>query len=132
MSVKENILVCVTQQKTCERLIKKGAHLREKLGGDLYVIHVAKEGVNFLGNQKEAEALEYLFDISKNVGAELTVLRANNIISTIEKFAVEKSIGHIILGETTDDFNDDGIIKEIRDSLPSCEFYIMSRNEGNS
>lgn len=46
--VKEkNIMVCVTQQKTCERLIKKGKELKDKIDGELHVVHVAREDENF-------------------------------------------------------------------------------------
>lgn len=40
---KSNILVCVTQQKNCERLILHAAEIKNKLKADeLHVIHVAK------------------------------------------------------------------------------------------
>lgn len=45
--ISDNVLVCVTQQKTCERLIKRGALLKNKYKSELYVIHVAKEGIIF-------------------------------------------------------------------------------------
>lgn len=61
----DDIMVCVTQQKTCERLIKKGVQLKEKYSSNIYVIHVAKEGTDILGDKNEGNALEYLFDISK-------------------------------------------------------------------
>lgn len=125
----ESIMVCVTQQKTCERLIQRGADLKNKLEGDLFVIHVAKEGVNFLGNKKEADALEYLFEISKGVGADLTVLRSANVTDTIIEFAQNKKIEHIILGEPPVESKDEGIINKLQERLPQCNFYIIPANE---
>lgn len=124
------ILVCVTQQKTCERLIKKGAALRDELGGELFIIHVAMNGLNFLGNSKEGEALEYLFGISKSVGAELTVLRSGNIVKTITGFAKENRITNIIVGESNDVQNNN-IINELKHKLPSVEFNVMP-SKGNA
>ena len=66
----------------------------------LYVIHVAKESWNFLNNSREGEALDYLFDISKSVGANLTVLRSDNIPETIAQFAKDHDIELIVMGET--------------------------------
>jgi len=43
MRKKKRIMVCVTQQKSCERLIKRGAELSDAKHGDLYVVHVVKE-----------------------------------------------------------------------------------------
>lgn len=127
--ITDNILVCVTQQKTCERLIKHGATLNSKVEADLYVIHVAKDGFNFLGNAKEAEALEYLFGISKQAGADLTVLRSENIADAIVEFANNKNIGHIILGANPVDSKEDSIISELKRKLSFCKFYIMPANE---
>lgn len=129
MFVTDNILVCVTQQKTCERLIKRGVALNNKVDSDLYVIHVAKEGVNFLGNAKEAEALEYLFGISKGVGADLTVLRSQDVVEAIADFANSKNIGHIVLGAAPAEGQDDGIISDLKSKLPFCQFYIIPANE---
>lgn len=120
-------MVCVTQQRTCERLINKGSILKEKYGSNLYVIHVAKEGTDILGNKDEGNALEYLFDVSKGVGADLTVLKSKNVVDTIVDFAINKKIGHIVLGESPKD-KEDGIVTEIRRKLPYCSFYIIPSN----
>jgi K+-sensing histidine kinase KdpD len=135
-----NIMVCVTQQRTCERLINKGSGLQKKLKGELFVIHVVKEGVNFLGNDKEGDALEYLFNISKGVGANLTVLRSQDIVGALAEFAQENSIEHIVLGEppaecksnnlcTMPECKDVGIISELKENLPNCQYHIMPYEE---
>ncbi len=100
MNQQKNILVCVTQQKTCERLILKAASLKEEFEGkcNIYVIHVARDGLKFLDNPHEGEALQYLFEIYKSVGAGLFVLRSNDVISCIADFAKDKAIDCIILG----------------------------------
>ncbi|WP_026478745.1 universal stress protein [Alkaliphilus transvaalensis] len=100
MQTKGNTMVCVTQQKTCERLIKIGVELREKFGGELIVVHVAPEGFNILGNSHEGEALEYLFDISKSVDAEMTVLRSSNVEKTIVNYCKKADIERIVMGES--------------------------------
>lgn len=126
-----NIMVCVTKQRTCERLIQYGRLLRDKLNGELHIIHVAGEGINFLGYTKEPEALEYLFDISKKAGADLTVLRSKNIEDTIFGFIEENCINHIVLGEPTNDSNDSGIISVLKDKFPVCDFHLISSEDRN-
>ncbi len=118
MEAIKNVMVCVTQQKTCERLIKKGAELREKNGGDLYVIHVAKEGFNFLGKSKEGEALEYLFQKAKDYGANLTVVRAQNILETLKEFAEKNNIHIMVLGESYEHDKDSDIVVNLEKHLP--------------
>ena len=99
----KNILVCITQQKTCERLIRNAAELRNEYRGNLFVIHVVKNDLNFLDNAKEGEALEYLFDISKSAGANLFVLKSDEIPLTIATFAEENKIDCIIMGGSPSD-----------------------------
>ncbi|HHY90977.1 MAG TPA: universal stress protein [Clostridiales bacterium] len=118
MEAIKNVMVCVTQQKTCERLIKKGAELREKNGGELYVIHVAKEGFNFLGKSKEGEALEYLFQKAKDYGANLTVVRAQNILETLKDFAEKNDIHIMVLGESSEQDKDNDIVVNLKKHLP--------------
>ena len=121
----KRVLVCVTQQKTCERLIKKGYAMSCEYNGELYVIHVAMNGVNFLGNSKEGEALEYLFDISKSVGAELTVLRSDNIVKSIVAFSKDYGISDIVLGEPPDNSRDSNIISDLCRKLPSVSMHVV-------
>lgn len=124
MKTEGNIMVCVTQQKTCERLIGSGAKLKESIGSDIYVIHVVKNNDNFLCNESEPDALQYLFNISKDAGADLTVLRSENVVETLINFANEKNIGYVVLGEppkTSNTF----VIDNLKKSLVNAEFHII-------
>ncbi len=124
----QNILVCVTQQKTCERLIKKAAGLRDKYNGELYVIHVAKNEWNFLDNAKEGEALEYLFGISKSVGAKLSVLKSDNIVDTIVDFVNENDICYIVIGESPEKHKENNFSNELKARLANVEIHIVPQN----
>jgi K+-sensing histidine kinase KdpD len=120
------IMVCVTRQKTCERLIKIGKKTALEVGADVFVVHVAKEGSNFLDNPHEGEALEYLFQISKNASADMTVLRSNNVVNTLAEFANKNMISTIILGESPYSHNDTNIIRQLEHLLPNVEIKIVS------
>lgn len=96
-----SILVCVTRQKACERLIKVAADLKKK-DGELYVIHVTKENWNFVDNSRDGEAMEYLFSMTKSYGADLTILNSDKIPETIAQFAEHYGIDLIVLGESPD------------------------------
>lgn len=124
MSTKGNIMVCVTQQKTCERLIENGAKIKECVGSELYVLHVVRDNDKFLYNESEPDALQYLFDISKGVGAELTVLRSEDVVETLTGFAKDKKVGHIVLGEPPKNSNT-YVIDKLRKSLDHARFHII-------
>ncbi len=123
MNSYHNVLVCVTQQKTCERLIRKAATMTKKNGGQLYVLHVAKNEWNFLDNAKEGEALEYLFTISKSFGASMTVLKSEDIVGTIIRYARENQVDCIVLGESLDDHRENRFADELKEALDDVDVY---------
>lgn len=100
MRRKKRIMVCVTQQKSCERLIKKGADLCRSEHDELYVVHVVKENWKYFGKLHEADALEYLFDISKTYGAFLSVIKAADIETSLAKFITDHKIEEVVMGES--------------------------------
>ncbi|NMA34742.1 MAG: universal stress protein [Clostridiaceae bacterium] len=122
-----NILVCVTQQKTCERLINKAHELAREYGGNLFVINVVKNDMSFLDSSKESEALEYLFGISKKVGANLSVLKSDDVLETIAEFADENDIDFIVLGKSHDKNAGERFVRKLKSLLKNdAEIRIMS------
>lgn len=99
MNTYRSVLVCVTQQKSCERLIKAGSEL-VKEDGNLFVIHVSKDNWNFVDNATDGEALEYLFSLARSFGADLTILNSDKIPETIAQFAQHYEIELIVTGES--------------------------------
>jgi len=69
------VMVCVTGQRSCERLINHGAK-RKKDDQKLFIVHCVQTGHNFMNTTFEADAIEYLFTCALLVNAELTILRA--------------------------------------------------------
>ena len=121
------VMVCVTRQKTCERLIKIGTKIALDLKAVLSVVHVAKTGTNFLGNPDEGEALDHLFQISKNAGADMSVLRSDNVVNTLVEFAKKNKVSVLILGESPDSKDENNIIKQLQRRLPDIDIQIASR-----
>jgi len=120
----KNVLVCVTQQKTCEKLIKQGAELSKGQSDNLYVLHVVNENDKLLYNFSDGDALEYLFDITKGVGAELTVKRSKDVIKTIVDFADEMQITHIVLGSSREKDPADNFVSKLQKRLSDREFVL--------
>jgi len=119
----KNVLVCVTQQKTCENLIKSGVELSSEDGeNNLYVIHVVNENDKLLYNLSDGDALEYLFKITKDIGADLIVKRSKDVIQTIVDFADEKGITHVVLGSSQDKDSAKNIVSKLKRKLPGREF----------
>lgn len=110
----KNVMVCVTQQKTCERLIKFGHEFLGTDKGELFIIHVAHYQFNFLGNSKEGEALEYLYEKALEYGANLTVVRSNDVLDTLIDLVKKNKITHIVLGESGETQSENSLINQLQ------------------
>ena len=109
----KNVMVCVTQQKTCDRLIRFGNEFLGDGNGELFIIHVSHYDLNFLGNSKEGEALEYLYEKALEYGANLTVVRSNNALETLYALIEKNKITHIILGESGESENKSNMVRQL-------------------
>ena len=122
-----NVMVCVTKQKTSERLILSGHKLIKSQDDNLYVIHVVAEKGMFLEQDNDGEALEYLFGVSKKAGADLTVLRAKNTMKAMVDFAKKNHITNIVIGETPKEAEskDLNFGLQLKKALPNVDFTIL-------
>lgn len=117
-------MVCVTVQKTCERLIRQGAVYAG--AENLYVLHVARDGEALLGGSDDGEALDYLFRISREFGAEMDVLRAKDkdIIHTVAAYAKTNGVACVVLGSGSER-RGDGFSAKLRARLPGVDVEVI-------
>lgn len=106
----KNVMVCVTQQRTCDRLIKYGHDFLGKNRGELFIIHVAHYEFKFLGNSEEGEALDYLYEKALEYGANLTVVRSNHVLDTLVELVAKNKITHVVLGQSGANNSEDNLI----------------------
>lgn len=100
------VMVCVTPQRSCARLIEAGARIAEREGVPLKVISVFRESSGL--NANEGGALETLFECAKNFDASMNVYfndspalviavaaKKNNAVTLVTGFPAEGSSGFI-------------------------------------
>ncbi len=120
------VLVCVTGQKTCDRLIQKGVDLAKELCAPLLVVHVAPAGALLLGGSTQSDALNYLYGLSCEAGAEMAVLRAPDPVERLIQYAMEQNAAHIILGSGKPEGNTRRDIAGILNSrLPNTQTHVV-------
>lgn len=95
----ETVLVCVTGQQSCQRLIHRGAALAQEHGAALLVLSVSGSGVNLLSDPQVSEALNDLYRLSVEVSAEMTMLHHHDAHQAICDFAKERNVTRLVLGE---------------------------------
>lgn len=120
------VLVCVTQQRSCERLIEQGRLLLADENDSIHVVHVVKEDWKYFGQLKEPDALEYLFEAAQSVGAELTVIKDRDIENTLAIFAKKHNITDIVMGESLEKEKQQNMIKRLQSKTKNYRFHIVS------
>ena len=117
---KNSTLVCVTDQKRCEELITAGKRISDKYDTDLYVINVN----NFYqyGKKQDPEALEYLYNISKDNGAMMSVIYDEEFLDVMEK-SIKKYTGiHVITGMPE---SENSILTELWKRIDTVDYYMV-------
>lgn len=120
------VMVCVTGQRTCERLIHEGARIAGQVDGEMKVVHVATGGAPFMGvsARQEAEALEYLFRCAQACGAEMVVERADSAVDALVELAQRNDVDCLVLGAArgrgAQDFAD-----QMRSRLPHADVRVF-------
>ena len=118
------VLVCVTGLKSCEHLIHVGAEIAREDGAELSVVHVAKMGANFLGSASEAQALEYLFEISKSVQADMLLLRNDDVVNTLAAHARKIGATTVVIGGSVRK-NGNHLNHALKNALPEMNVRIV-------
>lgn len=89
------VLVCVTAQKRCDRLIKAGRMLADELDVPLELLSV--QPVDAAPDERAA-ALECLYALSKNAGADIMTYYSDDPVLTVAAHAKNCHARHIITG----------------------------------
>ncbi len=119
------MMVCVTNQRSCEKLIARGMELIQD-GVQMHVVHCVHTGRNFMGTPYEADAIEYLFTAAQLAGAELTLLRADDVDDALVEYAKEHNVRTIVMGASpVQSKNTDNIIVRLQRRLPAVRFEIV-------
>lgn len=120
------MMVCVTNQHSCERLIARGMELMDGTT-EMHVVHCVHTGRNFMGTPYEADAIEYLFTAAQLAGAELTMLRADNVDDALVEYAKLHKAQVIVMGASPERNRnaEDSIIMRLQRRLPDVRFDIV-------
>lgn len=108
------ILVCVTDQDACDRLIFAGRKLATIEHLDLKVISVQPRNH---GRGLASDSMEYLFSISTLLGAEMIVLFHDFAPEAVANYIQHNDTSYVIVGEPPDP-NQSVFISALEDYFP--------------
>ncbi len=124
-SYMENILVCVTKQRTCQRLIDYGKAMMQE-GDALHIVHVAGSDYTFLGDSEEHRALEFLYEKAREAGAELTVLKSDDAVGTLASIVKDRHVTRVVTGASPGPLVLDSFLNRLKAKLGgSAELIIV-------
>ncbi len=93
----EKILVCVTMQEECVRLIRHGQDMALKTQSELHVLHVS-ESKSRLGAPENAAVLNTLMSLARESDAEMCIRCESDPAAAIARYARELGAKTLILG----------------------------------
>ena len=97
MNENQCVLACVTVQKDCARLIRRGSDIARESGLPLRVLHVS-QGKNILGSPDSAAILNELFSLAHEVDAEMSIVYEQEVPAAIARYAGEWNAAALVLG----------------------------------
>ena len=97
------VLVCVTEQFECARLIRKGRELADRSGARLLVLHVRTRKNSLMGNPDISAALNQLYADAREADAEMEIISSPEVEKTICGYARSQRASEIVVGLSPSD-----------------------------
>lgn len=118
-----SILVCVTAQKECARLIRRGHSLAQERGQQLHVLHVSQARSAQTSLKEEADTLNKLFELAHEADADMEVLYENDVQKAICRYAGDIDAGVVVVG-----YGKSGSMNNLPLLLPACEIVVCEQD----
>ncbi len=119
-----NVLVCVTDQPSCRRLILAGDTIARRGGIPVKVVTILPPGTV---SARTADTLQTLYNIAGKLGAEMTVYFNDEPALTAAVHARKTNAVHIVSGSPGAQSN--LFVETIKSLLPEVPLSVVDENE---
>ena len=92
------ILVCVTDQPQCSRLIRRGRELADEKDARLLVLHVRTRQKTLMGNPDIPAAINQLYAEARAADAEMEIISSQDVEKTICDYAKSRLASQLVIG----------------------------------
>jgi len=117
------ILVCVTGQRDCDRLIRAGKKIADERSVPLQVLCVQSTSAGF---KTSGEELEYLRQTARDAKAEMTVYFNDEAALVAVSFVKQIGATHIVTGMAEAPVN--GFVEMIHKLLPKVPISMVAKD----
>lgn len=90
---KAKTVVCVTDQRNCDRIIKSASVIAGLTGTELAVINIGNPS-----RLQDPDSIEYLFNVTAQYGGEMTVLYHNEPARAIINYIKANKVANLVTG----------------------------------
>jgi two-component system, OmpR family, sensor histidine kinase KdpD len=91
----ERILVCLTPSANAERMLDSGARNRDRFHGELIAAHLNRPD----WSPEQRARVDQAVELSRQKGAEVVVLDGEDAVNTVLRFARQRGITQIYVGQ---------------------------------
>lgn len=119
---KASVLVCVTGQHDCDRLIRAGKQIAEERGISMQVLCVQPTSA---GYDASGDELEYLRQTARDASAEMSVFFDDEAVLIAVSFIKKTGATHIVTGMAEAPIN--GFVEVIHKLVPNIPISMVSR-----
>lgn len=124
---KNAVMVCVTRQKTCERLIRAGADMAKKMDKNLIVAHAVYAYENVMQSDNASEAMEMLYRVTNEHNGQMIVFQCEDKFSGLADCATENHVDVMILGSSPKYANQ--VLSIMKEKLPTMSFIVLQAEQ---
>lgn len=119
---KSSVLVCVTGQFDCDRLIRAGYEHACEQDMELHVlcVHTPVNDISML-----SEEIEYLYRTAKELGADMTIAFDKNAPKFAADFARKINARHLVTGMP--DNRPNGFVLTVHEMLPRMQITMVTK-----
>ena len=113
-------LVCVTDQKKCDRIIRAGRALADMVNRELSVINVACSK-----QPQDPQSLEYLFSVSSGQNAEMILLFSDDVAKAIIRYIKDNKVEYVLTGIPKEG---DSVVSAIWEKFTHITFFVVEQD----
>ncbi len=114
--VNYRIMVCVTPQSSCRRLINKAAQRADAVKGEFCAVYVNKS--DFISKDlQQYSILQELFEYAQGLGGRVGILVGKKVHAALSDFAKENKVNEIIVGKTQRSSFEEDIIESLKEHV---------------
>ncbi len=118
------IMVCVTPQKSCDRLIKAGHDRARETKGEFSVVYVNKDD-DLHKHLEEHEILIELFNNAQKLRGSVSILSGKKVYETLAQFATDNKVNEIIVGKSLRSaFDNQQVINPLRKCVENNNIHV--------